>query len=80
MVELEPVELVFELADCVAVRCHLGVMAAPLLHDLIDDQLGVTLDVKSSDAQLDGDTEPIDESLVFSDIVGCRKMEADHIP
>jgi len=50
VIELETVELVSQPSDLLAVRSHLSVMAARLLHDLVDDQLGVTLDVEASDA------------------------------
>ena len=55
VVELEAVELVLQLVDFSAICSHLGVVAARLLHDLVDDQLGVTLDIKASDTQLNGD-------------------------
>ena len=37
---------------------------------MVTDQLGVTLDVKPSDTQLDGDAQVIDERLIFGHIVG----------
>ena len=55
VVEFEAVEFVLQPLDFLAVCSHLGVMTARLLHDLVDDQLGVTPDVEASDAQLDGD-------------------------
>ena len=54
MVELEAIELVLQLADLSAICSHLDIMAAQLLYDLVDDQLGVAPDVEASDAQLDG--------------------------
>ena len=55
VIKFEAVELVLQPSDFLAVRSHLGVVAAGLLHDLVDDQLGVTSDVEALDAQLDGD-------------------------
>ena len=55
VIELEAVESVLQPSDFLAVCLHLGVVAARLLHDLVDDQLGVTPDVETSDAQLNGD-------------------------
>ena len=52
VIEFEAIELVLQPSDFLAVRSHLGIVVARLLHDLVDDQLGVTLDVKASDAQL----------------------------
>ena len=54
VVELEAIELVVQLADFSIICSHLGIMIAQL-HDLVNDQLGVTLNVEASDAQLDGD-------------------------
>ena len=54
-IEFEAVESVLQPSDPLAVRRHLAVVAARLLHDLVDDQLRVTPDVEASDAQLDGD-------------------------
>ena len=50
VMEFEVIELVLQLLDFLAVRSHLGVVTARLLHDLVDDQLGVALDVEASDA------------------------------
>ena len=55
VVELEAVEFVLQLVDFSIICSHLGIMAARLLHDLVDDQLGATPNVEASDAQLDGD-------------------------
>ena len=51
VIEFEAVEFVLQPLDLLAVCSHLGVVAARLLHDSADDQLGVTLD-----AQLNGDS------------------------
>ena len=52
VIELEVVELVLQLADFSAACSHLGVVAARLLHDLVDDELGVAPDVEGLDTQL----------------------------
>ena len=54
MIEFEAIEFVLQPSDFLAIRSHLGVVTARLLHDLVDNQLGVTSDVEASDAQLDG--------------------------
>ena len=56
VVEFEAIESVLQPSDFLIVCLHLGVVAARLLHDLVDDQLGVASDVETSDAQLDGDS------------------------
>src|SRR5687767_15958374 len=66
VVELEPVELVFQAPNLIAVGFHLRVAAMGVLHDLVDDELRVTVRVEASDPQLDGDAQPVDQSLVLS--------------
>ena len=56
MIEFEAVEFVLQTSDLLTVCLHLGIVAARLFHDLVDDQLRVAPDVKASDAQLDGDS------------------------
>ena len=56
VIEFEAIEFVLQSSDFLAVRSHVGVVATRLLHDLVDDQLGVASDVEASDAQLDGDS------------------------
>ena len=55
VIEFEAIEFVLQPSNFLVVRSHLGVVTAQLLHDLVDDQLGVALDVEVSNAQLDGD-------------------------
>jgi hypothetical protein len=49
VVELEPVELVFQAPNLIAVGLHLRVTAVGVLHDLVDDELRVTASVEASD-------------------------------
>ena len=55
-------------------------MAAQLLHDLVDDQLGVAPDVEASDTKLNGDAQAIDDCLIFGHIIGGGEMDANHVP
>ena len=49
VVELEPVELVFQAPNLIAVGLHLRVAAVGVLHDLVDDELRVAASVEASD-------------------------------
>jgi hypothetical protein len=49
VVELEPVELVLQAPNLIAVGFHLRVAAVGVLHDLVDDKLRVTASVEASD-------------------------------
>ena len=69
MVKLDAIELFLQASDCFAVRVHLGVVAARLFHDLVDDESGVASDVKPFDPKLDRDMETIDKGLVFHCVV-----------
>ena len=50
-------------------------MAARLLHDLVDDQLGVTSNIEVADTELVGNAQTVDEYLVFGHIVGGGEMD-----
>jgi hypothetical protein len=47
VVELEPVELVFQASNLITVGLHLRVAAVGVLHDLIDDKLRVATSVEA---------------------------------
>jgi hypothetical protein len=47
VVELQPVELVFQASNFVAVGLHLPVAAVGVLHDLVNDQLRVAASVEA---------------------------------
>jgi hypothetical protein len=49
------------------------------LHDLFGNQLGVAPNQESSRSHLSHDSEPIDEGLVFGDIVRGIEVEIDSI-
>jgi hypothetical protein len=49
VVELEPVELVLQAPNLIAVCFHLRVAAVGVLHDLVDDKLRVAMSVEASD-------------------------------
>jgi hypothetical protein len=49
VVELEPVELVLQGPNLIAVGFHLRVTAVGVLHDLVNDELRVTTSVEASD-------------------------------
>jgi hypothetical protein len=52
MMKLKAVELLLELSYLLAVFHHAGVMAIRLPHDLVDNELRVTADVKPLDLEL----------------------------
>jgi hypothetical protein len=47
VVELEPVELVFQVPNFVAVGLHLSFAAVGVLHDLINDKLRVATSIEA---------------------------------
>jgi hypothetical protein len=49
VVELEPIELVFQAPNLVAVGFYLQVAAVGVLHDLVNDELRVTASVEALD-------------------------------
>ena len=79
VLKLEPVELVLEVTHCVAVRLHLLVVAACLLHHLVGDELGVSPDIETLDSEFDGDAQTTEKGLVLRHVVGRREVQSHHI-
>jgi hypothetical protein len=69
VVEFYAVELVFEGLTGFAVRLHLVVMTARVLHDLVDHELRVSPHVEAFDACLNGDFEAAKEGFVLGHVV-----------
>jgi hypothetical protein len=69
VVELYAVELVLEGPHGFAVRLHLVVVTALVLHDLVDHELRVSPHVEAFDACLNGDFEATKEGLVLGHVV-----------
>jgi hypothetical protein len=69
MIELEVVELVLEGSYGLAIRLHFVIVAARILHDLVNHELRIPPHVEALDAYLDGDLEAAEEGLVLSHIV-----------
>ena len=68
--ELQTVELTFELPDHPAAGIHLLFGALPVFADLLYDDLGVTVSQQTLDAKCDSDPETMDESFVLGSVVG----------
>jgi hypothetical protein len=69
MIELDAVELVLEGSHGLAIRFHLVIVAARVLHDLVNHELRIPPHVEALDAYLDGDLEAAKEGLVLSHVV-----------
>jgi hypothetical protein len=69
VVELYAVELVLEGPHGLAVRLHLVVVIARVLHDLVDHELRVSRHVEVLDARLNGDFEAAKEGLILGHVV-----------
>jgi hypothetical protein len=55
MMKLKTVELLLQPPNLLSVCRHVGVIAVRLSHELVDDELRVTVDVKPLDPELSGD-------------------------
>jgi hypothetical protein len=65
VIELYAIELVLKGSHGIAVRLHLVVVAARVLHDLVDHELRVSPHAEALDALLDGNSEAAVEGLVL---------------
>jgi hypothetical protein len=50
-------------------------MAAQVLYDLVNDELGVPLDIEAPDTELYGDAQAIDQGFVLGHVVGYNEVE-----
>lgn len=79
MVQFEAFGLFFELSYLSVVCAHFWVAWFHCLHDLVDNQLGVASDKKSSCPYFGRDSKPIDKGLLFHDVIGGVEMEANGV-
>ena len=70
VVELQTIELSFELPDLPTVGIHLLLGALPVFVDLLYDDFGVTIRQQMLDAECDSYPGIMDESFVLSSVVG----------
>ena len=70
VVELETIELSFELPDLPTVGIHLLLGALPVFVELLYDDFGVTISQRTLDAECDSDLETVDKSFVLGSVVG----------
>jgi hypothetical protein len=72
--KFKAIELLLVLSHLLSVCCHVGVTTVRLPHDLVDDELRVTTNVKPLDPELGGNAEVVDEGLVLHQIVGHTEV------
>jgi hypothetical protein len=69
MVELQPIELIFQAPNFVAVGLHFPIAAVRVLHDLVNNELRVATSVEAPNPYLDGDAQSINQGLVLGHVV-----------
>jgi hypothetical protein len=74
MMKFETIELLQKLSNLLLVCRHAGVTAVRLPHDLVDDELRVTTNVKPLDLELSGNAYAIDEGLILRHNVGYTEV------
>jgi hypothetical protein len=79
MMKFETIELLLKLSNLLSVCRHAGVTTIQLPHDLVDNELRATLDVKPLDPKLGSKAQTIDMGLVLHHIVGRAKMQSNYI-
>jgi hypothetical protein len=70
MVELKTVEFSLQLSYLLPVRSQARVMTVQLPHDLFDDELRVSTDIKPLNPKLGSDAQTVDQRLLFYHVVG----------
>jgi hypothetical protein len=80
VIELYAIEFILKGAHGVAVCHHLVIVAARILHDLVDHELRVSPHVEALDARLDGDSEAAEEGLVLCHVVRRGEVQSHYVP
>jgi hypothetical protein len=80
VVEFYVVEFFLECAHGVAVGHHLLIVAARVLHDLVDYELRISPDVEALNVGLDGDSEAAKEGLVLCHVVRRGEVQVYRVP
>jgi hypothetical protein len=74
MVELEAIKFLLQLPNLLPVCGHAGVRIVRLSHDLIDDKLRVSVDVKPLNPKFGSDAHTVDQCLILRYIVGGTEV------
>jgi hypothetical protein len=77
--KFETIEILHKLSKLLSVCHRARVMTIQLPHDLVDDELRVTTDVKPLDPELGGDAQAVDKVLILRHIVGRMEIHSNHI-
>jgi hypothetical protein len=80
VIELDAVELVLEGSHGLAVGFHFVIVAARILHDLVNHEMRIPPYIEALDAYLDGDLEATKEGLVLSHVVRRGEVGAHRVP
>ena len=70
-------ELVFQFSNLTIVRGPLQIVAVCLFHDLASDELRVTSNLESADAELERDAQAAYQGFVLGSVVGRGEVESD---
>src|SRR6266540_325424 len=79
MRQLQSVKCALQLSNLLAVRRHFRARTRVLFLDLVHHQLRITANRQPSDAERYGDTETVEESLIFGGVVGRREVNLEDI-
>src|SRR6266540_3936605 len=79
MCQLKSVEGALQFSNLLAVDQHFCAGARVLFLNLVDDQFRITANRQPSDAERYGNTETMEESLIFSSIVGRREVDLENV-
>jgi hypothetical protein len=74
MVELDDIKFVFQLSYLLLVCNHVGVITVQLSHDMIDDELRVSVDLKPLNPMFGGNAHALDQCLLLHQIAGGAEV------
>jgi hypothetical protein len=77
--KLKTIDLLLQLPNLLSVCHHVGNMAVRLPHDLVYDELRVTVNARPLNLELGGDAHADDQCLIFRHIIGCVEVQLNHV-
>jgi hypothetical protein len=79
VVQVQDIEILFQLPDMEQVRHQLWVIVAAFALDLLDDELGVTLHKQLSNPKGQSDVQLKDQGLILCHVVDCFELQVYHV-
>jgi hypothetical protein len=76
--DLKAVKFLLQLPNLLPICSHAGVTIVRVYHDLIDDNLRVSMDVKTLNPKFINNAQTVDQCFVLRHIIGGMEVKSNH--